>query len=295
MGNSASTPAKRIDTSTVSCYNFQSTNVSERYQYIMQMNEERVDRFQIQHHLYREVLKNNFSAPIDDVLKQGASVLDLGCGPGMWVCEMATNYRLSLFHGIDYHNIFPTQKPVNAQFIKANLLEGLPFKDASFDYVHLRSMVFCFTPDQWEHIVINEAIRLLRPNAYIELSEFDVKILNGGPCVTRFSDALREKLFANKMDPSIALKLSDILQQYKSLKNVRRQEIRVNFGRSGGKLGEIQAELSIRLLREDAKLFRGLFKMNAREYDEFVENYIQELNTHPVYMTWYKFWAQKKN
>ncbi|CAG8604990.1 8666_t:CDS:2 [Ambispora gerdemannii] len=273
MGN---TPSTSTSTSTpTSCYNFQKATLSERYQYIMQMNEGRVDRFQVQHHIYREVLRSNFSAPITDTLKQGASVLDLGCGPGMWVCEMATDYRASIFHGIDYHNIFPTQKPVNAQFIKANLLERLPFKDANFDFVYIRSLVFAFKPDQYENVVLKEAIRMLRPNAFIEV--------------------IRTKLITNKMDPSITLKMPSILYKYdKSLKRVRDQQIKINIGRFGGKIGEIQADLCIRLLREESKMIRGLFKLNAKEYEEFVEGFIKELNTHAVYMIWYKYWAQKK-
>ncbi|RHZ81971.1 hypothetical protein Glove_115g24 [Diversispora epigaea] len=51
--------------------------------------------------------------------KNGCKVLDLGCGIGIW------------------EPICPSEiKPVNAEFVKSNILKGLPFKDNEFDYVH---------------------------------------------------------------------------------------------------------------------------------------------------------------
>ncbi|CAG8640332.1 6742_t:CDS:2 [Ambispora leptoticha] len=278
MGNTSSS------SSSSSCYNFRKVSPNETYRYLIKINEEGVDRVQVQHHVFREILKDNFSAPIKDTLRQGASVLDLGCGPGIWVCEMAADYKYSMFHGVDYLNIFPTQKPVNAQFIKANLLKRLPFKDEDFDYVHLRSLVLAFTPDQWEYMIIKEAVRLLRPNAYIEgLALRDFQML-----------VIRTKCIEHNLDPSIILKIPNYLQRCnESLKRVYGQELKVAVGKWGGKMGEIQGDLFVRLLREESKIIKRLVKLNAKEYEEFIENFIQELNTHTVYITWHKYWAKK--
>ncbi|CAG8584314.1 9107_t:CDS:2 [Ambispora gerdemannii] len=131
MGNSASTPAT---TTPSSCYNFRRGMVL-------------ILRWCLFSGEY-EKLKDNFSAPVKDALRPGASLY--------WTLEhiYLKNYRLMMKL-----------------------------------YVYLRSLVFAFTPDQWEHLVIRDAVRVLRPNGYIEISELDINIRDGGPCVTRLSDA----------------------------------------------------------------------------------------------------------
>jgi ubiquinone/menaquinone biosynthesis C-methylase UbiE len=80
-----------------------------------------------------------------------ARVLDIACGSGVWVLEMATSFPNSQFYGIDFACIFPnTIKPPNTTFQQCDVLdpEGLPFPDEFFDYIHMRLVYNCFSkPD----------------------------------------------------------------------------------------------------------------------------------------------------
>ncbi|CAI2187084.1 5044_t:CDS:2, partial [Funneliformis geosporum] len=62
-------------------------------------------------------------------------VLDVGCGFGFWKLEMTSEFSLAKFYGIDSKPSFPESvSPKNVEFIEANILQCLPFKDAELDY-----------------------------------------------------------------------------------------------------------------------------------------------------------------
>jgi ubiquinone/menaquinone biosynthesis C-methylase UbiE len=58
------------------------------------------------------------------------------------------------------------------------MLEGLPFSDNSFDFVHQRLVIVALPTDQWVR-QIQELLRVTRPGGWVELVEGD--LLPGGP------------------------------------------------------------------------------------------------------------------
>jgi ubiquinone/menaquinone biosynthesis C-methylase UbiE len=110
----------------------------------------------------------NFSAPVKDLLsmkqykrKSDSSwvqdippprVLDIACGNGTWILEMATEFPESQFYGIDIAASYPhTVKPANAFFSQCDVLQtnGLPFPENYFDYIHMRQVYTCFSENDW--------------------------------------------------------------------------------------------------------------------------------------------------
>src|SRR6266542_3569371 len=84
---------------------------------------------------------------------------------------MATNYPCAEFTGIDISPIQPSQiKPEYFTFIQANLFDGLPFTDNSFDFVFQRFLVGAIPKDKWS-FVINELTRVLKPGGYLEVNK----------------------------------------------------------------------------------------------------------------------------
>ncbi|KAJ1600887.1 hypothetical protein NDA14_004724 [Ustilago hordei] len=104
-------------------------------------------------------------------------VLDLGCGRGVWCLDMAREWKTSEFVGLD---IVPIQPPLQeledadlehrVSWVIANLLEPLPFPDASFDYVHIRFILQGVPEDKWVDI-FSEARRILAPGGVLEVVE----------------------------------------------------------------------------------------------------------------------------
>ncbi|CAG8831586.1 34131_t:CDS:1, partial [Racocetra persica] len=46
--------------------------------YFLPDDEIEMDRLQMQHYLFRHIFYGNFSAPVEDVLKRGGRILDIG-------------------------------------------------------------------------------------------------------------------------------------------------------------------------------------------------------------------------
>lgn len=79
-------------------------------------------------------------------------VLDIACGNGTWVLEMATEFPESEFYGIDILANYPTTvKPANTFFCQCDILnpKGLPYPDNYFDYIHIRQVYSCFSEEDW--------------------------------------------------------------------------------------------------------------------------------------------------
>ncbi|CAG8828023.1 8367_t:CDS:2, partial [Cetraspora pellucida] len=124
--------------------------------YSLPNDDDEQDRLHLQHFLIRYIWQSNFSAPVEHILsKSGSKILDVG-------------YPLTEVVGIDISPYQPTHiKPKNFTFIKANVLEGLPFEDNTFDFVFQRYLIASYPKDKWPYIV-NELVRVLKPGGFLE-------------------------------------------------------------------------------------------------------------------------------
>ena len=64
--------------------------------------------------------------------------MDVGCGSGKWVVEVADEFPNATVHGFDLSLIKDDGFPKNTKFHKGDLNHGLPFEDASMDLVASR-------------------------------------------------------------------------------------------------------------------------------------------------------------
>lgn len=106
-------------------------------------------------------------------------VLDIGTGAGAWVVDSAKVWPQTEFIGLD---LVPIQTPLShlpdedlqsrISWVVANALQGLPFPDDSFDYVHIRKLNIGVPEEKWG-ILLSEAVRVLTPNGNLEILETD--------------------------------------------------------------------------------------------------------------------------
>ncbi|CAG8604128.1 548_t:CDS:2 [Dentiscutata erythropus] len=169
-----------------------------------------LDRLHLQHFMMKFIWQNNFSAPINHTLSNpGTKVLDVG-------------YPLVEFVGLDISPLQPTQiKPKNFKFVKANVLEGLPFEDNTFDFVFQRYMFTGCTKEKWPYL-INEIVRVLKPGGFLELSE-PSKMFDLGPATQRLFNGLIELMEKRGLDSNIYQKLEDYLQNQGQLENIKKE------------------------------------------------------------------------
>lgn len=152
--------------------------------YIMTKSGEEVDRLNLQHWLLRTYLGKNFFAPV----KHPRMILDIACGTGVWGREVARHFKQAQVWNIDIDrkwldqaemNLAPGAIPPNFFFRQGNVLDGLPWRNAVFDYLHSR-FIFTFVPiTRWPSL-IQEMARVLRPGGWLGIFEAEVPT-GGGP------------------------------------------------------------------------------------------------------------------
>ncbi|KAM3479570.1 hypothetical protein MY5147_001625 [Beauveria neobassiana] len=111
-------------------------------------------------------------APIDEMLQNGAQVLDLGTGNGKWCIELADIYPNTTFQGMDLSPIQPDWVPENVSFVVDDIehAAGWTYDDNMFDYIHIRHIVHSIRDRQelWRRIY-----KHLKPGGYVEIQEFE--------------------------------------------------------------------------------------------------------------------------
>jgi ubiquinone/menaquinone biosynthesis C-methylase UbiE len=112
-------------------------------------------------------------------------VLDIACGPGGWVLDVAYEYAHMRVLGVDISKSMidyarsraEMQHLRNAEFAVVDVLQPLPINPASFDFVNARTIVGFMLPSAWPQL-LKECRRLTRPGGTIRLTELELSITN---------------------------------------------------------------------------------------------------------------------
>ncbi len=121
-------------------------------------------------------------------------VLDIACGPGGWVLDMAFEHPDIQVVGIDISQTMveyarvrsKVQKLENASFQVMNALKPLDFPDASFDLVNARAIAGFMLPASWPAF-LQECMRITRPGGIIRLTETDDFGTSNSPALEKFT------------------------------------------------------------------------------------------------------------
>jgi ubiquinone/menaquinone biosynthesis C-methylase UbiE len=111
-------------------------------------------------------------------LPPGAKVLDVACGPGGWVCDVAFVRPDIEVAGIDVSQIMikyawaraRTQQSPNASFGVMDITQPLDFSENTFDVVNARLLVAVLRQQAWGPFLA-ECRRILKPGGTLRLTE----------------------------------------------------------------------------------------------------------------------------
>jgi len=108
------------------------------------------------------------------------SILDLACGTGGWVLDVAWAYPKIEVVGIDV-----SQRTIayalaqargqgldNARFQAMSILQPLDFPDNAFDLINARLLFAVVPPSYWPQL-LEECYRILRPGGILRLTEWE--------------------------------------------------------------------------------------------------------------------------
>ncbi len=195
-----------------------------------------MDRLDIQHYGLREALKGNYQAPI----RAPARVLDVGCGTGQWGWDLCQEFPDCCVVGFDVATGKPGG-PANYRFVRGNLLQGLPFADDSFDFVHQRLLVPGVPLKQWGDVV-GELARVACRGGWVELVEADWAIESGGPASERATEVVGRLGRSLGLDTTgLVFRSLDRRLERAGLVDADRRVVDVPLGEWGGRAGSLMA------------------------------------------------------
>lgn len=205
--------------------------------YALPQDTEEINRLDFQHYLLRHAFRGNFAVS----LSNPRAILDVGCGTGRWAREMALAFPDARVAGVDIKAppadaLASTGEPRQGQFVftAGNVLEGLPFPDASFDFTHMRLMFLAIPADRWEHVA-RELARVTRPGGWIELVEAGPEE-QGGPDVDQLLAWGTEMLRRRGIDANYGRRIGELLRQT-GLAHVRMRDLAIPLGAWGERVG----------------------------------------------------------
>jgi ubiquinone/menaquinone biosynthesis C-methylase UbiE len=106
--------------------------------------------------------RKEWEVPPDDIIEAGVrSVLDLGCGTGIWIAAQSNYFPGSRFTGMDPSTAMlwvARVKAPDAAWVRA-AAERLPFAGASFDYVYTS---YAFHHFRDKHAALDEVARVVQ-------------------------------------------------------------------------------------------------------------------------------------
>ena len=141
-----------------------------KYEYGIPIDEEEMDRNDLQHHKFFLLLDHKlYLAPIPDFVfeEPGSRILDVGTGTGVWAIDMADKFPNAEIVGNDIAATQPSFVPPNCIFEIEDAEDDWPYPAQSFDYVHVRELLYAIRDYPR---LIAQAYNITRPGGWVELA-----------------------------------------------------------------------------------------------------------------------------
>jgi ubiquinone/menaquinone biosynthesis C-methylase UbiE len=239
--------------------------------YLLPRDLEEVNRLDFQHYILRYAFQGLYAVP----LRNPRDILDVGTGTGRWTREMAQLFPRAKVVGLDVAPPHSDEvassgvgfdlRPPNYSFVAGNVLEGLPFPDASFDFVHMRLLIFAIPADRWP-FVIGELARITRPGGWVESVESSDP-RDGGPAMDLLVSWVVALVARRGVDSNFARNIGDLLRAA-GLAQVSAREIPLPIGAYGGRIGSMLVRDYFSVIRSFEGLLVAQGLTTEEEFDQ---------------------------
>lgn len=196
-----------------------------------------IDRLDIQHYALAIATGGLFVAPV----REPRHVLDVGCGTGQWCFDICADYPDARLVGFDLQPGKQT-KLSNYCFVQGDVIHGLPFGDAAFDFVHQRFISPGIPLRHWSQVV-KELVRVSTPGGWVELAEPQPFLSPEGPAGKRLWDILRDRMARAGLDTTGHVhKNLDLYLRDAGLINIGARTVMLPMGDWGDEVGRMMKQ-----------------------------------------------------
>ena len=245
--------------------------------YLLPKDAQEDERLRFQHYALHHAFGNHYLAPLSSETR---TILDVGSGTGIWPIAMAQQFPQAHIIGVDIAlTSLPALLPPTCLFSQADVLQGLPFPNQQFDFTHQRLLVFAIPAPRWPDVV-QELVRVTRPQGWIELLEVGTTVQNAGPATERLLSWLRQTSQALGIEFTMVTRLGDLLEQA-GCQAVEVQDIPVPLGAWAGRSGEMLKLDAVRVFQAlhprtttPAEQFAGMLNAATDEWEQKHASYV---------------------
>lgn len=260
--------------------------------YILPKDLGEINRLDFQHYMLRSFLHANFLAPVT----QPRDILDVGSGTGRWAIQLAQQFPQANIVSLDIEA--PTERqsalletqPENCVFIEGNVLKGLPFPNASFDFVHQRLLMGAIPGPAWPDVA-RELARVTRPGGWVELVEA-APVPSETPGLSQLHAWMRAATQMRGLDITIGNRIGDLLWQA-GLQHVVHQELPIPIGQYGGRLGAMAETQYDALFQTFRPILVARGMTDAATFDRVMSEAHHEIATHRFISPYYVAYGQR--
>jgi ubiquinone/menaquinone biosynthesis C-methylase UbiE len=216
------------------------------------------------------------------------TVLDVACGPGEWVQEVASMYPHITLLGIDISNLMikfaaqrtRVQKLTNARFQVMDARTPLALENGAFDLVNARFMAAFLPRTDWSRVV-HEFARLTRTGGTIVLTETDIfdKGSTNSPAIEELNDLCREAVYKAGLYSSTGTLVTSLMEQFlveAGCRDIQKKWHTLDFSAGTAALPVIYSNLSFALKLVQPFLLK-MVKTTQERLDELYEQGMQEM------------------
>ncbi|CAG8572823.1 9606_t:CDS:2 [Ambispora leptoticha] len=262
-------------------------------EYILANDEVEAERLIRYHEAMKNIWGGLFRSPVEEKLKCGAKVIDVGCGTGTWLLDMARTYPESYFVGIDFSPIFPTEGlPENLKFVNCNFLDGLLFEDSYFDFTHQKFMCVAYTDEQWEKNVIPELLRITKSGGWIEFAEAD-SLTSTGKATQRIMNGLKGYYESKGLNCNLKEYIHQLLKSTNAFSEIRTEQKSITLGKKGGKSGQETLKFYMRGLSTSRNIMSSFMNITPEHFDALAETVFIEAEKCDTYSLQYRIYGHK--
>src|SRR5262249_52492143 len=127
------------------------------------------------------------------------------------------------------------------RFVRANLLQGLPFADDRFDFVHQRALAWAVPVRSWP-VLVQDLVRVAAPGGWVELVEGQAEFEPAGAATERLCELLQRLSTTRGLDSTgIVFRSVDRYLTQAGMAQVERQTVPLPVGEWGGRAGSLLA------------------------------------------------------